>query len=86
MSGSRLYLVRYVMGGLLLCKVGVLWLVTCYVKNPRRCVGALAVSLLSMFFVCFFEVVNESFVRCMLVVVVLGLVGFVVSSYTNFRM
>ena len=29
----------YVMGGLLLCKVGVLLLVTCYVKYARRYVG-----------------------------------------------
>ena len=36
---AYIYLVRYVMGGLLLCKVGVLLLVTCYVKYARMCVG-----------------------------------------------
>ena len=49
------------MGGLL-CKVGVLWLVTSLLC--KVCVWVLAVSLLSMFFVCFLEVVNESFIRC----------------------
>ena len=57
LSGSSLYLVRYVMGELLLWKVGVFWLVTCYVVYAQ----VLAISLLSMFFVCFLEVVNKSF-------------------------
>ena len=62
---DRLDLVCYVMGGLLLYKVRVLWLFTCYVKYSMRiAVWLLAVSLLSMFFVRFLEVVNGAFVRC----------------------
>ena len=43
--------------------------------------GMLAVSLISMFFVC----ANFNVLRKVLVVVVIGLGGFVVSSYTNFQ-
>ena len=61
---DHLYLVRYVMGGLLLYKVRVYWFFACYVNYAHSHVWLLPVSLLAMFFVHFLEVVNGSFVRC----------------------